>query len=85
MDADQDGYSEEVDCDDADADIHPDADEVCDGRDNNCDGVVDIDAIDQSEFHADLDGDGGAEGTGMGVGVLGINMWEFLYEHESDF
>ncbi len=46
------------DCDDADGAINPDADEVCDDADNNCDGTTDDDAIDQSTWYADSDSDG---------------------------
>ncbi|MCP4256213.1 MAG: hypothetical protein GY774_01645 [Planctomycetes bacterium] len=36
-DADNDGYTEDVDCNDGNNAIHPDADELCgDGLDNNC-------------------------------------------------
>lgn len=45
VDADGDGFdSVETggsDCDDGDADIHPEADERCDGVDTNCDGLAD--------------------------------------------
>jgi hypothetical protein len=47
------------DCDDADADIHPLADEHCDGVDEDCDGVVDeASAVDAPTWYADADGDG---------------------------
>ncbi len=47
------------DCDDADGDISPDADEECDSVDNDCDGDVDEDsAIDADTWYADSDGDG---------------------------
>ena len=46
LDADGDGASPrvgcgELDCDDSDPAIHPSARERCDGKDNDCDGVVD--------------------------------------------
>jgi hypothetical protein len=40
-DADQDGHYTPLDCNDADAAIHPDATEVCNGIDDNCNGQVD--------------------------------------------
>jgi hypothetical protein len=58
-DADGDGYSSAVDCDDASAAVYPGADERCNGIDDDCDAQVDeSDAIDASTFYADGDGDG---------------------------
>ncbi len=49
-------YSEALgDCNDDDVSVHPDAEEVCDGVDNDCDGV--IDPPDQT-WYTDADGDG---------------------------
>ena len=59
LDSDGDGFSEDVDCDDTDAQVHPDADEICDGVDNDCDGVTDEDdAVDAPTWYLDGDGDG---------------------------
>ena len=55
VDADGDGFDESVDCDDEDASINPDAEEVCDGADNNCDGYIDEDVLET--WYLDNDGD----------------------------
>jgi len=41
VDQDGDGFSSCDECDDSRADVHPGAPEICDGRDNDCDGLVD--------------------------------------------
>jgi hypothetical protein len=49
------------DCDDADASVHPNADERCNGIDDNCDGLLDEedpDVIGFAMWHPDADGDG---------------------------
>ncbi len=56
------------DCDDAAADVYPDGIEVCDGRDQDCDGGVDEDAIDAPTWYEDVDGDGAGDPA---LGVMG--------------
>ncbi|MCB9746047.1 MAG: hypothetical protein H6740_25960 [Alphaproteobacteria bacterium] len=57
-DLDGDGFGVAEDCDDADANFNPDAPELCDGWDNNCDGVVDEGAEGFGTWYPDGDGDG---------------------------
>jgi hypothetical protein len=58
-DADGDGFAVGEDCDDARASVNPEATELCDGVDNDCDGEVDEpEAFDAQGWFTDADGDG---------------------------
>ena len=61
QDFDNDGYLNDVDCDDIRESVYPNAPEICDGLDNNCDGLIDDDdpsvSADQV-WYEDADGDG---------------------------
>ena len=58
VDADGDGVPASEDCDDNDASVSPSAQELCDGLDNNCDGLTDgADALDAETYYQDRDGD----------------------------
>ena len=72
VDADGDGVTSGEDCDDADDSVYPGAPEVCDGIDNDCDGVVDgPGSVDAGTWYVDADGDGhGDPGTAL------IDCWE---------
>ena len=58
VDTDMDGFSEEEgDCDDNNSEINPDATEICDLIDNNCDGQID-ENIETLTYYIDNDSDG---------------------------
>ncbi len=62
-DLDGDGYTPaQGDCDDGDGSIFPGAEEVCNGADDDCDGGVDVGAVDAPLRWADGDGDGWGAG-----------------------
>ena len=62
-DADDDGFTtEQGDCDDSNSDVHPDAEEVCNGIDDNCDGDED-EGLASTQYAPDADGDGYGSGN----------------------
>jgi hypothetical protein len=78
VDADGDGFTEDIDCDDTRETVHPEAPEICSGLDDDCDGL--IDEFDDSltggtVLYEDSDGDGYGDRDrasvvcGYGVGV----------------
>ncbi|HNH47912.1 MAG TPA: putative metal-binding motif-containing protein, partial [Myxococcota bacterium] len=62
-DADADGFSACTECDDTNAEVNPSAAEICDGLDNDCDGSVDVGAVDASTWYTDADADGYGDDT----------------------
>ncbi len=57
-DADGDGFSACTECDDTNAAVNPAATELCDGVDNDCDGSIDVGAVDATTWYTDADADG---------------------------
>jgi hypothetical protein len=70
VDADSDGWGDGCaagpDCDDADNAVNPAANELCDGKDNDCSGLAD-DGIDCGEECVDNDADGYGPGCDLGL------------------
>ena len=58
--------ADNTDCDDARGDVHPEAEEVCDGIDNDCNGQID-DQGEEVASYPDLDGDGWGDPTAVVV------------------
>lgn len=57
-DADADGVAAPADCDDTNPAVHPGADEVCNGVDDDCNSWIDDNPADATTWYNDADGDG---------------------------
>ncbi len=58
VDADADGFAACEECDDTDATVSPAETEICNDRDDDCNGTTDDAAVDASTWYADADSDG---------------------------
>jgi len=74
-DFDGDGWSSTEDCNDQDASVYPGAEEVCDGIDQNCDGISDDAAVDAPVWYRDRDGDGFGTSEATRVACLEPDGW----------
>lgn len=55
-----------VDCEPSNPKVHPGAVEICNGKDDNCNGTIDEDTDNCTDYFIDNDGDGaGSPGTGV--------------------
>ena len=79
LDLDGDGFVDD-DCYEGRADIFPDAPELCDGWDNDCDGSIDESPVDGTAFHVDSDGDG----FGAGEPTWSCEPLEALVANDQD-
>jgi hypothetical protein len=66
-----------LDCDDNNANIHPNAIEICDSIDNNCDNLID-NGITFITYYADLDGDGFGNAASTSVTCLTTSPTGFV-------
>ena len=72
VDADGDGFFSDEDCDDTEPQVNPEADEYCDGIDNDCDGATDeSDALNAVAWYRDTDGDGFGDPTATSTACQG--------------
>ena len=66
------------DCDDRDEQVHPNADEVCNGVDDDCDGDTDDEdaiIVEGNTFYQDLDGDGHGTAAATTTGCDPMSGW----------
>jgi len=64
-DSDGDGAAACEDCNDHDPSVLPGAEELCNGVDDDCDGLIDYGPVDAVTWYPDEDGDGYGRGSGI--------------------
>ena len=64
-----------IDCDDTNASVHPNAKELCDGLDNDCDNFTDEDATSSGLYVDDNDGYGTGSIRFIPSGSFSTKKW----------
>ncbi len=83
IDLDGDGWGAPLDCDDSLPERSPDATELCNGLDDDCDGVIDDNALDGTWVWLDYDRDGWGSATtgGTWCGDASIDARPWVTNH----
>ncbi len=75
VDADGDGVAADLDCDDENPLVFPGQVEHCDGVDEDCDGMIDDDAVDSVAYFPDEDSDGFGGDAGAVASCTTVPDW----------
>ncbi len=76
-DCDGDGFFDSVDCDDTDPEVNGGAEEICDNKDNDCDGLIDDqdDDLADGALYLDADRDGYGDEDVSKIGCDDAEGW----------
>jgi uncharacterized repeat protein (TIGR03803 family) len=83
-DGDNDGFTSLIDCNDNDVSVFPNAPELCDGKDNDCDGTIDDGCASTMLWGLTTQGGYGGGGTIFSMSADGSNGTQVQYSFEQN-